>query len=423
VNVITTRPGLRRVAALLGATAAAALLAGCQVADAGTQDAAPRPTITTPTYAEAAVVVTPADSASDVRPDAPVEVSVTDGSVVDVTVAPAGSGDGADADQTAAGTEQAAAVTAVEGIQGVAGPGRRTWTSTEALDVGTRYQVQVETVDGAGRRETHTSWFTTLTPEDTAEVSILPRDGWTVGVGMPVIVSFDEDVENRAAVEKRLSVSTEPALEGAWRWESDRQVQWRPREFWPSGATATVAADLDGVEVAPGVWGTDDDEVTFEVGSAMVSTVDVDDHTMTVRRNGEVLRTIPITTGKDGFETRNGTKVIISRETEHRMDAATTGISKDDPEYYDVVVEYAMRLTWSGEFIHAAPWSVGQQGSANVSHGCTGLSTADAKWMFDHSKVGDVVQFVDSARPLEWGNGYTAWNMDFDRWAQGSALS
>jgi len=177
-----------------------------------------------------------------------------------------------------------------------------------------------------------------------------------------------------------------------------------------------VTADLAAVELSPGVWGTDSGTATFEVGSAMVSTVDVANHTMTVRRDGEVLRTIPITTGKDDFETRRGTKVIMTRESTHRMDAATTGIAQDDPEYYDLVVEYVMRLTWSGEFLHAAPWSVGSQGSANVSHGCTGMSTADAKWLFERSKVGDVVEFVGSDRSLEWGNGYTAWNMSFEDW-------
>ena len=176
------------------------------------------------------------------------------------------------------------------------------------------------------------------------------------------------------------------------------------------------------VEAAPGVWGGKAQSSTFQIGSATVSTVDIAAHTLTITRDGAVLRTIPITTGKDGYETRNGTKVIISRETEHRMDAATLGTDKNDPDYYNLVVKYAMRLTWSGEFIHAAPWSVGQQGSANVSHGCTGMSTADAKWLFEQSKVGDVVTFVGGQRSLEWGNGYTAWEMGFEQWAQGSAL-
>jgi lipoprotein-anchoring transpeptidase ErfK/SrfK len=403
VLVNRLRPVARRALVVAVAGMLAGTLAACRDAEAGT--AAPGATITTPAVPEAAVTVTPADAATGVRPDAPVQVSVAGGSIVDVAVVATGD----------EGTP----------LTGVAGEGRHSWASTSGLRPGQAYQVRVDVVDDAGRRSEHTSGFTTLSPAAAVEASVTPRDGWTVGVGMPVVVNFDHTVakESRAAVERRLSVATTPALEGARRWESATQVQWRPRDFWPSGATATVDVDLTGVEVAPGVWGTDTKHATFSVGSAMVSTVDVANHTMTVRRDGEVLRTIPITTGKGGFETRNGTKVIISRETKHRMDAATTGIERDDPEYYDLVVDYAMRLTWSGEFIHAAPWSAGQQGSANVSHGCTGMSDADARWLFERSKVGDVVEFVGSDRALEWGNGYTAWNMGFERWAQGSALS
>jgi lipoprotein-anchoring transpeptidase ErfK/SrfK len=156
----------------------------------------------------------------------------------------------------------------------------------------------------------------------------------------------------------------------------------------------------------------------FSVGSAMVSTVDVTAHTLTVRRDGRTLRTIPVTTGKSGFATRNGIKVIMSRSAQVRMDAATTGTDPKDPNYYNVLVNWAMRLTYSGEFLHAAPWSVGSQGRANVSHGCTGMSTANAKWLYDRSKVGDVVVYVHSRRSLEPGNGYTAWNVPFSTWSR-----
>jgi lipoprotein-anchoring transpeptidase ErfK/SrfK len=98
------------------------------------------------------------------------------------------------------------------------------------------------------------------------------------------------------------------------------------------------------------------------------------------------------------------------------MDAATTGTDPNDPEYYNIKVKYAMRLTYSGEFLHQAEWSVGSQGRANVSHGCTGMSPTNAKWLFDRSKMGDVVVYQGSSRPLEWGNGYTAWDMSYSRW-------
>jgi lipoprotein-anchoring transpeptidase ErfK/SrfK len=196
-------------------------------------------------------------------------------------------------------------------------------------------------------------------------------------------------------------------------------VQWRPKAYWPAGTTVTVRSALEDVQVAPGVWGTSNRTTEFRVGSAMISTVDVKRHTMTVRKDGRVVKVIPVTTGKNGFLTRNGVKVIMSRESSRRMDAETTGIARTDPEYYDVKVKWAMRLTHSGEFFHAAPWSVASQGRANVSHGCTGMSTENAEWLFKNSKVGDVAVFTGSKRGLEWGNGYTAWDMPYDRWLAG----
>ena len=135
-----------------------------------------------------------------------------------------------------------------------------------------------------------------------------------------------------------------------------------------------------------------------------------------------MIRRIPITTGKEGFRTRNGIKVIVSKERTRVMDAATIDIPEDSPEYYRLEVEYAMRLTWSGEFVHAAPWSVAHQGREDVSHGCTGMSVADAAWFYDLSKVGDVVAYTGSTRPLEPGNGWTDWNVSWDDWTDGSAL-
>jgi lipoprotein-anchoring transpeptidase ErfK/SrfK len=143
---------------------------------------------------------------------------------------------------------------------------------------------------------------------------------------------------------------------------------------------------------------------------------------MTVRKNGKVVRTIPITTGKEGFTTRAGIKVIVTKERYRVMDSTTVDIPAGSADSYRLKVEYAMRLTWSGEFLHAAPWSVSSQGHRNVSHGCTGMSTANARWLYDNSNIGDVVEFVNSPRGLESGNGYTDWNVAWAKWTAGSAL-
>jgi len=345
------------------------------------------------------VSVAPADGARNVRPDTPVVVTVKNGSVASAEL------------RTADGRR-------VEGrVDGGGG-----WQATDALQPATNYTLKVTSRSSAGATRTTTSKFKTLTPRAYNRVTLQPGDDWTVGVGMPVVVSFGSPVANRAAAEKALDVTSTPAVKGAWRWITSSQAQWRPKDYWPAGTKVKVTAAVGGVEFSSGVWGRRTVTSTFSVGARQISTVDVAKHTLTVTRNGKVTKVIPVTTGmtnsKPTFPTRGGVKVIMSREASVRMDAATTGTDPKDPNYYNLTVHWALRLTYSGEFLHAAPWSVAQQGKANVSHGCTGMSDANAKWMYDHSHVGDVVKYVNSKRPLEWGNGYTAWNKSFADWSK-----
>ena len=297
------------------------------------------------------------------------------------------------------------------------------WTSNEGpLPFDTRYQVKATAEDSDGVPTTERTWLRTVKPKTTGHSSILPAGQAVVGVGMPIIVTFDHPVARKAAVEERLSVTAKPKAVGAWYWVNDQMVRWRPKTFWRAGTDVTVRTRLDGVNFGNGVWGDDSDLARFSIGSALVSTVDIDDHTMTVTQGGKVLRKIPITTGKAGWDTRVGTKVIISKDREVVMDAASINVDEGDPEYYRLDVEYAMRLTWSGEYVHAAPWSESDQGEANVSHGCTGMSMADAEWFYNLSKVGDVIKYVDGTRQPEAWNGYTDWNLTWDQWQKGSAL-
>lgn len=308
-------------------------------------------------------------------------------------------------------------------------PGGHTAGGTEwripagALDLATTYDVSVEAIDRYGTPMAQQASFTTIVPSNVLAYDFSLRQGSTYGVGMPVSISFDKPVVDRAAVEQRLQVTTSTPIEGRWSWKGDRYVTYRPKEYWPAGTKVTVAANLRGVEPEPGVFAVDNRSLDFEIGSSMIAVVDADTHTMTVRRNGEVIRTMPITTGKEGWETRSGIKVIMSKERNLVMDAATLGVAKDDPEYYRLDVAYAMRVTWSGEFVHSAPWSVASQGRANVSHGCVGMSTANARWYFENAKIGDVVQVLNTGRYQDLGNGITVWNESWDRWVAGSALN
>ena len=311
-------------------------------------------------------------------------------------------------------------------LRGELSQDRTTWTSTQRLEPGARYRVRTVAVDDEGRTARERSVFRTddLTLDQQTYPSIAPLQGETVGIGMPVIVTFDVAVTDKASIERHLSVESTPKQVGAWHWISDHEVHWRPRTYWEPGTEVTVDADINSIPAGRGIYGQLSRTTSFTVGDAMVSRVNIDTHRMRVFRNGTLLRTIPISAGKPGFSTRSGTKVIIEKHRVKRMDAATTGISRDDPEYYNIEdVEYAMRVTYSGEFLHAAPWSVGSQGSANVSHGCVGMSTANAAWLYNLTKRGDVVEVTGSNRYMTLTNGYGDWNASFADYRRGSALS
>jgi len=308
-------------------------------------------------------------------------------------------------------------------VAGALSADKTSWTASGTLRLARHYRVTATAVNGDGAPSQRMAVFATLKPVKELSTSISPLGGSTVGVGMPIVVRFNKAVQDRAAVERSLRVTSSKPAPGAWSWVSDTEVHYRPQDYWPANDTVKLGVRLRGVEAGKGVWGTSNRTVTFRTSSAMVSTVDVARHTLTVRRNGAVLRTIPVSTGKDGFLTRNGTKVVLEKYTMKIMDASTIGIGKGSPEYYRLKVPYALRVTWSGEFVHAAPWSVGSQGRANVSHGCVGMSMSNAIWLFNQTHIGDVVRVVNSPRTLEPGNGYTDWNVSWSTWLKGSALA
>jgi lipoprotein-anchoring transpeptidase ErfK/SrfK len=276
-----------------------------------------------------------------------------------------------------------------------------------------------------GASVTRTTRFRTapLTLDQQTYPSIAPLAGQTVGVGMPVIVKFDVPVTDHAAIEKNLHVTSRPAQKGSWHWLNDNEVHWRPAHFWKAGTTVTVNADINGVPAGHGIYGQLNRSATYHVGDAHIYKVNIRTDQLQVFDNGHLTRTIPVTTGMPGFTTRSGTKVIIEKDRYHTMNSETIGIDPNGPNGYNIKnVEFAMRLTYSGEFLHAAPWSVASQGHENVSHGCTGMSTSNAGWLYDHSQIGDVVQYTGSSKMMTLDNGYGDWNESFAQYAQGSAL-
>lgn len=301
-----------------------------------------------------------------------------------------------------------------------------TWTSTTRLEPGTDYRIAASATRSDGEDVERTRSFRTvdLTLDELTYPSLSPLDGETVGVGMPVVVTFDLPVTDRALFEKHMSVTSTPAQKGSWYWLNDREAHFRPARYWKAGTDVSVDLDLNSLPAGNGIYGQESRSIDFQIGDAHIYKVNARTHQMQVYRNGDLLRTMPITTGKPGFTTRSGVKVIMEKFESRRMNSETVGINRNSPEAYDIDdVRWAMRLTHSGEFIHAAPWSVGSQGYANVSHGCTGMSTADAGWLYAMSRRGDVVEYTGTDRPMTLDNGYGDWNLAPAAWKQGSALS
>jgi len=348
------------------------------------------------------IKIAPEEGAVKVRPDKTVVVAASGGQLEKVTVRARG-----------------------KTVEGAFDASRTRWRSKEPLHPGTTYTVEARATGEGGPAQV-SSTFTTLKPKNTLSVlDVTPAiKGETLGVGAPIIVTFNMPVKDKAAVERALEVDAEKPVPGAWRWVSDNQVIYRTAKFWPARQKVTFTARLAGVRSGPGTWGVRNVSHTLKIGDAWISTVDVRNHTMVVRKNGKVLRRMPISAGKATtreYTTTSGIHLTMERGNPVVM--ISPGRKKGDPGYYREVVNHAVRISSSGEYVHAAPWSIYAQGRANVSHGCINAHPRDAKWFYDNFHRGDVVKIVGTDRALEWNNGWGFWQMSFKEWKKGSALN
>ncbi|MCO4698944.1 L,D-transpeptidase family protein [Streptomyces sp. RO-S4] len=303
------------------------------------------------------------------------------------------------------------------------------WHSTTPLAADAQYTVRVSTEDDDGAPGRKVLTFTTGRPGTAKRLGVTfgPEAG-TYGVGQPLVAELSEPVKDRAqraVVERGLKVDSTPAVTGAWHWVDDKKLHFRPKDYWPARATVQVRSNLEGIRIGDRLRGGAAKPLTIRTGDRVIALTDAATHRLTVYKNDEEIKQIPVTTGKPGFETRNGVKVVLAKERFVRMRSTTVGIAEGSSESYDLDVHFATRVTWSGEYVHAAPWSVGSQGYANVSHGCVGMSTADAEWFFDTFRQGDLVEVVNSEGDTmePFGNGFGDWNLDWDKWRAGSALT
>jgi lipoprotein-anchoring transpeptidase ErfK/SrfK len=343
------------------------------------------------------LVISPANGSQGVAPGAAITVTAKNGKLRVVTLA------------TAAGP--------VSGSLAANG----TWRSVQPLATGTSYTVTATAIGANKKKITTSTTFQTLTPRRTFRATITATGTdqnisseiatREYGVGIPITVMFSRPITNKAAVERALQLRTSRPVIGAWYWQDDKTVIFRPRQYWPQNTTVTVDGNFDGVEGAPGVYGTKDVHQSLSIGPSLIVVASARTHYMKVYYKNRLLGRWPISTGRPGDDTPDGTYLTTFKNNPQRMIGPG----------YNLLVPWSVDFTYSGDFIHDAYWSVGVQGAANVSHGCINTSPAHAETYFKIAEPGDPVTVTGSPRAGTSGNGWTEWFLSWPQWLRGSA--
>ncbi|HEX7201396.1 MAG TPA: Ig-like domain-containing protein [Arthrobacter sp.] len=355
------------------------------------------PGIAAPVVAPVTLDAAPADGAKQVNPAAPVSLKVANGTIERVTL-------------TSTGGET------VEGSIDSQGTG---WTAAGPLKFNTDYSYTYVVKDGAGRESSTTQSFSTVSSSHEADAAIYPLDGMKVGVGQPLQVIFSEPVVNREAVEKAISITSSAGQTGAFHWHSDTMVRYRPENFWAANSTIAMDMKLFGVDLGNGQIANFNKKVNISIGDKKVAVADSAAHTFTLSVNDQVVKTLPVSMGDKRFPSARGYGVLMEKKRYDHFRASSIGLKPDDPAYYgDVDVEYTIRLTLSGAYIHQALESAYPFiGNANVSHGCIGFAPDGAAWVFDNMGTGDVVQIVNTEGDYAaHDDGFGDWNIPWSEY-------
>jgi lipoprotein-anchoring transpeptidase ErfK/SrfK len=334
-------------------------------------------------------MITPADGASGVLPGAKVAVRAVNGTVRDIKVQTSG-----------------------DPVAGELSDNSTVWRSTRPLNISHRYTVTATVTGGGGKTVISTSTFSTLRPKKTFAAMTLEGYHQHYGVGMPIILNFSRPITRKAAVEKAIALRTSKRVVGAWYWDGDKTLYFRPRTYWPQHTRVSFDAKFNGVEGARGVYGTHDLTQAFEIGSSLIAVASTRSHELRLYYRHKLYRTWPISTGRPGDDTPNGTYVTINKANPVEMKGPG----------YDLEVPWSVRFTWSGDFIHDAYWSVAEQGVTNVSHGCVNTSPAHAAQYYRLAMPGDPVTVTGSPKAGTWDDGWTVWFLSWKQLLKGSAL-
>jgi len=341
--------------------------------------------------------ITPANGSRGVNPSAGIAVTATKGHVTNVTVAAPGGAT----------------------VSGTLGDGGRAWHSTWTLAVSQSYTVTATGTDGSGQKITTTSSFRTLAPASTFHTEIYEGSDQTYGVGMPIMLTFSQPITNRAAVERSLELTTSKPVTGSWYWDDSEHLNFRPRDYWPANTTVSFDGHLSGVQGAKGVYGAGNLTQTFNIGRSLIAVASTTTHKTQIYLNGKLTYDWPISTGRASLPTPDGTYVSVEKNNPVRM---IGGGPPGSAGYYNELVNFAVRFTFSGDYYHSAPWSVVDQGTTNVSHGCVNLPPEDATIYYNMSIPGDPITVTASTASGKWDDGWTEWFLPFSQYLHGSAL-
>jgi len=339
--------------------------------------------------------ITPAAGGKNIDPSAGITVTALKGKVTNVTVSTAG-----------------------DKVTGTLSGGGASWHSDGTLNVAQSYTVTATGVAPSGEKITTTSSFKTLTPSQTFSTNIFEGYKQSYGVGIPIILTFSQPIKNKADVERSLELTTSKPVIGAWYWDGDTKLYFRPRDYWPADTTVSFAGHFNGVEGSKGVWGTHNLTQTFNIGRSLIAVASTTTHRTQIYLNGKLTYNWPASLGRPSLPTPDGTYVSVEKANPVRM---VGGGPAGSSGHYDELVNYAVRFTYSGSYYHSAPWSVGDQGIVNVSHGCVNLPPADAQIYYNMSVPGDPITITASTAAGKWDDGFTEWFLSWSQYLKGSA--
>jgi lipoprotein-anchoring transpeptidase ErfK/SrfK len=304
--------------------------------------------------------------------------------------------------------------------------GGTVWQSKGTLQPGTVYDVKAEVAGPNGITVSKSSTFKVLVPTFEVTATVWPTTDMSVGVGQPIVVRFDQPIytlSSQRAVLSHFTIAESKPVPGGWYWFSPYELHFRPETFWPTGEVISVSGNLNGWNAGSGEWGTGLVSETFGIGDARISYANLQTDQMTVTLDGKTVGVYPISGGRPQYPTMNGIHIVLDRESVVHMVSSTVGIPVNSPNGYDEYVYNDVHISDSGEYVHAAPWSVADQGVTNVSHGCINLSSANSLTFFNFSRVGDIVEVTGSPRPpLAGDHGVMDWTTPWSQWTPAAVV-